>query len=334
MVEQLTDKHGRKHDYIRISVTDRCNLRCVYCMPEEGVEFEPEENILRAEEIREVVRVLAGMGIRKLRLTGGEPLLRKDLPELVAMLAAVPGIEDIGLTTNGIFLEKKAEALKLAGLTRINISLDSLREDRFRLITRGGDIRKVLSSVDAALRAGLDPVKLNVVLVKGVNDDEIADFLKLTMDRKLNVRFIEYMPIGHSGKDWKSGYLPLEEVLRQAEALGLGVEPAGGITGNGPAENYRLQGAQGTFGLIHPVSDHFCQACNRLRLTADGYIKPCLYWSDEFHVRSSIGDDEALRTLIRKALGTKPENHEMALAMSDSGASNTPTVRRMSQIGG
>ena len=334
MVEQLTDKHGRKHDYIRISVTDRCNLRCVYCMPEEGVEFEPEENILRAEEIREVVRVLAGMGIRKLRLTGGEPLLRKDLPELVAMLAAVPGIEDIGLTTNGIFLEKKAEALKLAGLTRINISLDSLREDRFRLITRGGDIRKVLSSVDAALRAGLDPVKLNVVLVKGVNDDEIADFLKLTMDRRLNVRFIEYMPIGHSGKDWKSGYLPLEEVLRQAEALGLGVEPAGGITGNGPAENYRLQGAEGTFGLIHPVSDHFCQACNRLRLTADGYIKPCLYWSDEFHVRSSIGDDEALRALIRKALATKPENHEMALAMSDTGASHTPTVRRMSQIGG
>ncbi|MFM9327919.1 GTP 3',8-cyclase MoaA [Paenibacillus mesotrionivorans] len=334
MEEQLTDKHGRKHDYIRISVTDRCNLRCVYCMPEEGVEFEPEENILQAEEIREVVRVLAGMGIRKLRLTGGEPLLRKDLPELVAMLAAVPGIEDIGLTTNGIFLEKKAEALKLAGLTRINISLDSLREDRFRLITRGGDIRKVLASVDAALRAGLDPVKLNVVLVKGVNDDEIADFLKLTLDRKLNVRFIEYMPIGHSGKDWKSGYLPLEEVLRQAEALGLAVEPAGGITGNGPAENYRLQGAEGTFGLIHPVSDHFCQACNRLRLTADGYIKPCLYWSDEFHVRSSIGDDEALRILIRKALATKPENHEMALAMSDTGASHTPTVRRMSQIGG
>lgn len=334
MAEQLTDKYGRMTDYLRISVTDRCNLRCVYCMPEEGVEFEPEEKLLRAEEIREVVRVMAGMGVRKLRLTGGEPLLRKDLPELVAMLAAIPGIEDIGLTTNGIFLEKKAEALKQAGLNRINISLDSLREDRFRLITRGGDIRKVLASVDAALRAGLDPVKLNVVLVKGVNDDEIANFLKLTMDRRLNIRFIEYMPIGHSGPDWKSGYLPLEHVLKEAEALGLGVKPAEGVTGNGPAENYRLQGAAGTFGLIHPVSDHFCQACNRLRLTADGYIKPCLYWSDEFHVRSSIGDDEALRTLIRQALATKPENHEMALAMSDAGTSHTPTVRRMSQIGG
>lgn len=334
MTEQLTDKHGRKHDYIRISVTDRCNLRCVYCMPEEGMEFEPEENLLRSEEIREVVRVLAGMGIRKVRLTGGEPLLRKDLPELVAMLAAIPGIEDIGLTTNGMFLEKKAEALRLAGLNRVNISLDSLREDRFRLITRGGDIKRVLSSVDAALQAGLDPVKLNVVLIKGVNDDEIADFLKLTLTRRLNVRFIEYMPIGHSGKDWRSGYLPLEQVLRQAEAMGLTVESAEEIAGNGPAENYRIQGAEGTFGLIHPVSDHFCQACNRLRLTADGNIKPCLYWSDEFNVRTSIGDDEALLQLIKKALATKPENHEMALAMSETGASHTPTARRMSQIGG
>lgn len=335
MEERLTDKFGRHHDYIRISVTDRCNLRCVYCMPEDGMEFEPEENLLTNFEIRDVVGVLAGMGIRKVRLTGGEPLLRKNLPELVEMLAAVPDIEDIGLTTNGIFLEKQAELLRQAGLARVNISLDSLREDRFRLITRGGDIGKVLKGVDAAVRAGLDPVKLNVVLVKGVNDDEIGDFLRLTADRRIHVRFIEYMPIGHSGEDWRYGYLSLDRVLKEAEDMGMAVEKAGGIIkGNGPAVNYQIAGAAGTFGLIHPVSDHFCQSCNRLRLTADGHLKSCLYWSDEFNVRGAGGDREALRRLIGKALASKPENHEMALAMQEQAASHTPTARRMSQIGG
>lgn len=334
MREKLVDRFNRVHDYLRISVTDKCNLRCVYCMPEEGMEFEPDERLLSFHEITEVVRVLAELGVRKLRLTGGEPMLRKDLDRLVGMLSAIPGIEDIALTTNGIFFAPKAEKLKEAGLTRVNISLDSLRADRFSMITRGGDIRKVLEAVDAALRVGLDPIKLNVVLMKGINDDEIEDFLALTLDRKLNVRFIEYMPIGHNDEGWKTKYISLDTVFERAAERGWEVEPASGITGNGPAENHRLKGALGTFGLIHPVSDHFCETCNRLRLTADGNIKPCLYWSDEFNVRSRIGNDEAVRDLFFKALDIKPENHEMAQALASENQSHIPTVRRMSQIGG
>jgi len=333
-MQRLIDRFGRVHDYLRISVTDKCNLRCVYCMPEEGMEFGPEENQLTFEEIAEVVRVLAGLGVRKLRLTGGEPLVRKDLPTLVAMLSSIPGIEDIALTTNGIFFAPKAEKLREAGLTRINISLDSLRADRFSMITRGGDIRKVLQAIDAAFHVGLDPVKLNVVLMKGINDDEIEDFLRMTLERSLNIRFIEYMPIGHNDEGWKHKYVSLQTVFERAEAMGWEVEKAESVRGNGPAENHRLVGAVGTFGLIHPVSDHFCETCNRLRLTADGNIKPCLYWSDEFNVRRAIGNDMAVKELFFKALDIKPETHEMAQALMDDTQSHKPTDRRMSQIGG
>jgi cyclic pyranopterin phosphate synthase len=330
----LIDRFGRRHDYLRISVTDKCNLRCVYCMPEEGMEFEPDEKLLSFEEIAEVVRVLAGMGIRKLRLTGGEPLVRKHIEQLVRMLSSIPGIEDIALTTNGIFFASKAEKLREAGLTRINISLDSLRADRFSLITRGGDIKRVLDSVEAAVRVGLDPIKLNVVLMKGINDDEIEDFIRMTIERPIQVRFIEYMPIGHDDNGWKDKYIPLSTVFERCEAAGWSVAPTEEVFGNGPARNYRVEGAPGTFGLIHPVSDHFCETCNRLRLTADGNIKPCLYWSDEFNVRRVIGNDEAVRELFFRALDLKPENHEMAQALAGESQSHTPTGRRMSQIGG
>lgn len=334
-MQKLVDKFGRVHDYLRISVTDRCNLRCVYCMPEEGMAFEDDDKLLTFEEIAEVVRVLAGYGVRKLRLTGGEPLVRKNLEQLVAMLSAIPGIEDIALTTNAIYFAAKAESLRRAGLTRINISLDSLKAERFALITRGGDIRRVLASIEEAERVGLDPIKLNVVLMKGINDDEIDDFLRLTLDRPLHVRFIEYMPIGHDDIGWKNKYLPLRAVLERSAALGWTAEPCeSGLRGNGPAQNYKIPGASGTFGLIHPVSDHFCQTCNRLRLTADGNIKPCLYWSDEFNVRKHIGDDRALAELFFRALDVKPESHEMARALLDQQQSHTPTARRMSQIGG
>lgn len=330
----LTDRFGRVHDYLRISVTDRCNLRCVYCMPEEGMEFEPEDHLLSFGEIEEVVRVLADLGVRKLRLTGGEPLVRKNIEQLVSRLSAIPGIEDIALTTNAIFFAAKAEKLRAAGLTRINISLDSLRADRFSLITRGGDIRRVLDGIDAAYRVGLDPIKLNVVLMKGINDDEIDDFLQMTIDRKVQVRFIEYMPIGHEDAGWKSKYVPLSTVLDRCVERGWAAAPFGEVYGNGPSQNYRIEGAAGTFGLIHPVSDHFCQTCNRLRLTADGNIKPCLYWSDEFNVRKHIGDDQALADLFLRALDIKPESHEMAKALINEQQSHTPTLRRMSQIGG
>ncbi|MEI7025141.1 GTP 3',8-cyclase MoaA [Paenibacillus sp. y28] len=334
MSVQLVDSFGRVHDYLRISVTDRCNLRCVYCMPEEGMAFEPDERLLSFAEIREVVRVLAGYGVRKLRLTGGEPLVRRDLPQLVAMLSQIPGIEDIALTTNGIYLANRAAQFKSAGLTRVNISLDSLRPDRFALITRGGDVQRVMSAVRESIRVGFHPIKINVVLMKGLNEDEIDDFLQWTIDEEINVRFIEYMPIGHDDDGWRSKYLPLNTVLERCLTRGWAVESTGEVYGNGPSHNYLIRGAKGRFGLIHPVSDHFCETCNRLRLTADGSIKPCLYWTDEFNVRGVIGNDEAVAQLFFKALGVKPLNHEMAEALRRQSQSHTPTVRRMSQIGG
>ncbi|UNK16241.1 GTP 3',8-cyclase MoaA [Paenibacillus sp. N3/727] len=330
----LVDKFGRQHDYLRISVTDRCNLRCIYCMPEEGIEFEPSANILGYEEIAEVVRVLAGMGVRKLRLTGGEPLVRKELDVLVSMLSGIPGIEDISLTTNGIFLAPKAERLKQAGLTRVNISLDSLKPERFKMITRGGNVNKVLDSIDTCLKVGLSPVKLNIVLMNGINDDEIADFLMLTKERPINVRFIEYMPIGHNDSQWKNLYVPLQRVFDECEERQWAYSTAPSLQSSGPAGNYKLEEAMGSFGLIHPVSQHFCSTCNRLRLTADGYIKPCLAWTEEYQVRNVIGDDEAVRQLFLRALGTKPESHEMFKQLADEQTTHTPTSRRMSQIGG
>lgn len=335
-MEQLLDPFGRKHDYLRISVTDRCNLRCVYCMPAEGMVFQPHEEIMSYEEIAETVSALAPMGLRKIRLTGGEPLVRKDLEQLVAMLSRIPGIEDIALTTNGMFLAKKAELLKQAGLNRVNISLDSLRQDRFAMITRGGEVEKVLEGIQAAVEVGFEPIKLNVVLMKGINEDEIRDFIALTLDRPLHVRFIEYMPIGSASDTWRQTYLPLTAVEDVCREAGWEVEGVEGPRGNGPAESRRIAGAAGTFGLIHPVSDHFCDSCNRLRLTADGHIKACLYWSDELHVRpyAAAGNHEGIRSLFLKALGAKPKNHEMALALERKQQSHTPTARRMSQIGG
>lgn len=334
MPKLLLDRFGRMHDYLRISVTDRCNLRCVYCMPEEGMEFEPDEKLLTFDEITEIVRVLAGLGVRKLRLTGGEPLVRKNLEQLIGKLSQIPGIEDIALTTNGIYFASRAEKLRAAGLTRVNISLDSLKADRFSLITRGGDIRRVLASIEEAYRVGITPIKLNVVLMKGINDDEIADFLQMTIDRPIQVRFIEYMPIGHQDQDWKNRYLSLTTVLDRCKEMGWEAEASNAVYGNGPAQNYRIKGALGSFGLIHPISDHFCETCNRLRLTADGNIKPCLYWSDEFNVRKYIGDDAAVEDLFFRALDIKPQNHEMAQALMNEEQSHTPTNRRMSQIGG
>lgn len=334
MAEQLVDAHGRVHNYLRIAVTDRCNLRCVYCMPEEGLSFEPDSRILSYEDITEIVQAAAGLGIRKLRITGGEPLVRKGLDRLISMLSAIPGIEDIALTTNGIYLAPFADRLKAAGLTRVNISLDSLRADRFAMITRGGDVSKVLAGLRASQRAGFHPIKLNMVLMKGINDDEVDDFLRMTLEESIQVRFIEYMPIGHADSSWRAAYLPLDYVLERCSRMGLDYRPCGEVYGNGPAQSYQIDGAAGTFGLIHPVSDHFCSSCNRLRLTADGSIKPCLYWSDEYNVRKHIGDPSAIGAIFLKALGAKPETHEMAKALAGQQQTQSPTIRRMSQIGG
>ncbi|WP_239257283.1 GTP 3',8-cyclase MoaA [Listeria ilorinensis] len=330
----LTDRFGRVHDYIRISVTDRCNLRCVYCMPEEGLKFLPHEKVLSQDEIVDFMKIMVQFGIRKVRLTGGEPLLRTDIVEIVRGIASIPEIEDIAVTTNAMYLAKKAADLKAAGLTRINVSLDSLHEDRFRSITRGGRLQKVLDGIKRAEEVGLFPIKLNVVLIKGQNDDEIMDFLRFTQNKDINVRFIEYMPIGHAGNSWKQKYMSLETIFERIREEGLEFESVESIRGNGPSENYRLSGAQGTFGLIHPVSAHFCANCNRLRLTADGYIKACLYWDEEMNIRPLIQKPDELIELVQKAIDNKPENHEMALKLQDEVTSHQPTWRRMSQIGG
>ncbi len=331
---QLVDVYGRVHDYLRISVTDQCNLRCLYCMPEEGMEFMESDKLLSFDEIERFVRVGAELGIRKLRLTGGEPLLRRDIELLIARLSVIPGIEDISLTTNGIFLERKAEALKHAGLNRVNISLDTMDPTRFRLIARSGGLDKVLNGIRAAAAVGLQPIKLNCVLLKGVNEDEIGAFLRLCEEQPLHVRFIEYMPIGHADQTWRNHYLPLSRVLEVASELGMAAERTEQIRGNGPSDDYRIAGGAGSFGLIHPVSDQFCERCNRLRLTADGSLKPCLYWVDELNVRECGEDEGALRQLYSRALAIKPQNHEMAEKLWEQEQSHIPTDRRMSQIGG
>ena len=333
-MDKLIDPFGREHDYLRISVTDQCNLRCLYCMPEEGMEFMPQDKLLKFEEITDVVRVGAKLGIKKLRITGGEPLVRPGLDRLIADLAAIPGIEDISLTTNGLLLGKSAKALKAAGLKRVNISLDTLDATRFRMIARRGELSKVLQGIEAAAEAGLEPIKLNMVLLGGLNEDEIGAFLTMSRDYPLHIRFIEYMPIGHADENWRKHYLPLSTVLQKVEEMGLQAERIERIVGNGPSEDYRIAGGIGTFGLIHPVSNHFCENCNRLRLTADGFIKPCLYWVDELDVRPCIGDEQAMTELLRRALVIKPKNHEMAAKLWDDALSHVPTDRRMSQIGG
>lgn len=330
----LVDPFGRKHDYLRISVTDQCNLRCMYCMPEEGMQFMDNEKLLQFDEIIEVVRAGAEMGIRKLRITGGEPLVRRNLEQLIADLASIPGIDDISMTTNGIFLAKKAAELKAAGLNRVNISLDTLDPSRFRMIARRGDLSKVLEGIEAAAKVGFEPIKLNMVLLKDINDDEIGAFLRMSLEHPLHVRFIEYMPIGHADDNWKKHYQPLDRVFAVANELGLHVKPIGDILGNGPSKNFQIQDGAGTFGLIHPISNHFCEQCNRLRLTSDGHLKPCLYWVDELDVRPHLGDKEAMKRLFEKAMVIKPKNHEMAAKIDNEAQSHTPTERRMSQIGG
>lgn len=298
------------------------------------MEFMPEDRLLTFEEIGQVVRVAASMGVTKLRITGGEPLVRRNIEELIADLAAIPGIDDIALTTNGIFLAPKAAALKAAGLTRVNISLDTLDPARFRFIARNGDLQKVLDGIQAADEAGFHPIKLNCVLLKDVNEDEIVRFLQLAVERPLHVRFIEYMPIGHADDNWRKHYLPLSRVLELCREHGYEIRRMDNVKGNGPSEDWKIVGGAGSFGLIHPVSDHFCERCNRLRLTADGNMKPCLYWVDELNVKPHLGNDEALRNLLLRAMDIKPKNHEMAEKLAGSEQSHVPTERRMSQIGG
>jgi GTP 3',8-cyclase len=329
----LQDQYGRQITYLRISVTDRCNFRCIYCMPVDGIPWQPHVEIMHYEEIAEVVRVAASQGINEVRLTGGEPLVRKDLPELVRLISAIPGIQDVSLTTNGTLLDKMAVPLAQAGLKRVNISLDTLDPAKFTRITRGGSLARCLDGLRAAEMAGLNPIKLNVVAMRGVNDNELVDLARLSIEHDWQVRFIEIMPIRNQeswGPDFpspESVYFSIQEMLKMLEPLGL--EPAGGAhaVGSGPAREYRLYGARGTIGFISPLGEKFCDSCNRLRLTADGFLRPCLLKEIEIPILPTLRAGEPVLPLIQQAVALKPSSHELEDEHYSAG-------RCMRQIGG
>jgi len=331
----LIDPFQRPITYLRISITDRCNLRCVYCMPQEGIQFVPRSQILSLEEIARIVRVMAPMGLRRVRLTGGEPLVRNGLPRLIRWLAATPGIEDIALTTNGTVLARFAQELAQAGLKRVNISLDTLRPDRFRQVTRQGEIGDVLRGIEAARRAGLSPIKLNVVVMRGVNEDEVVEMARTTLSEDWEVRFIELMPFleEETGclKDPSQAFVPSAEVRREIEGALGPLEPATTRAGGGPARYFRLPGARGLLGFISPLTEHdFCARCNRMRLTADGKLRPCLLTDHEVDLKAPLRrgcSDRELREQVLAALHTKPDAHHLR-------DGNRPRWRRMIQIGG
>ena len=322
----ILDSFGRTINYLRISVTDRCNLRCLYCMPPEGVPQIPHSEILSYEEIRTVVQAAAELGIDKIRLTGGEPLVRAELPELIKMASQIEGIRELSLTTNGTLLKKYALELRQAGLSSVNVSLDTLQTDRFQYITRLGRLKDVLEGIEAAKEAGFKPVKINMVVMRGINDDEILDFARMTCEAGWHVRFIELMPFKGVAE-----FVPSVELRQHISLLG-GLEPCASMTGNGPARYYRLAGAKGTIGFISPLSElSFCSRCNRIRLTPDGKLRPCLLGEDEIDLRMSLRNNvsvEELKRLMSQAVASKRERHHLE------GSNITVMKRKMSQIGG
>jgi cyclic pyranopterin phosphate synthase len=326
----MQDSFGRRVEYLRISVTDKCNLRCVYCMPEEGLPWLRRDDLLAFEEIAEIVTVMAGMGLRKIRLTGGEPLVRKDLPDLVRLLAAIPGIEDIALSTNAVLLAPLAQTLRDAGVRRINASLDSLRPERADAIARRpGTLARVLEGLDAAERAGFAPIKINCVVMRGRNDDEIEEFARITLERPWHVRFIEIMPVGANLDLSANEYISSHEMLNRVRALGE-LRPVPGPRGNGPATYFRYPDAPGTVGVITPMSHNYCDRCNRMRLTADGQLRPCLFGDIQTNLRDPLRRGEPLEPLIRETLRIKPERHWLAQGAS----SGSGGLVALSQVGG
>lgn len=329
--ELLRDSLGRRITYLRVSVTDRCNLRCVYCMPPEGVKRLAHREIMSFEEIAAVVKTAAAHGVRAIRLTGGEPLVRRDLPELVRMIANIEGIEDISLSTNGLRLEELAAALAESGLKRVNLSLDTLQPEKFSRITRGGSLDSFWRGVEAAEKAGLTPLKFNAVVLRGINDDELTALASLSLEHPWHVRFIELMPVNNQSP-WGEGfpspvdaYLSIQEMKQILSPLGL--EAVETEVGSGPAREFRLRRAKGRIGFISPVGEHFCEDCNRMRLTADGNLRPCLLSNVEIPLLAALRAGEPLLPLLQAAVQIKPEGHELLQA-------HAPSGRCMQQIGG
>ena len=319
-MQNLMDHLGRKIDYLRISITDRCNLRCRYCMPADGVETKGHQDILSYEDIIKIVKTGIELGIRKVRITGGEPLVRLGVEDLISSLSRLE-LKDISMTSNAVLLSKKAEKLKAAGLDRINISLDTLDPVKFKEITRRDNLQQVLSGIRAAQKAELNPVKLNVVVMKGINDDELFDFVELSRSEKLSIRFIEYMPLGGEAE---AGKFISSSDIKNLISKKYKLQPADS-KGNGPANYYKVEGAAGTIGFISAVSEHFCSSCNRLRLTADGRFKPCLAGNQEVKITGMTKKE--IKAAYKKALAVKPACHDLNFEKQD-------YSRNMSQIGG
>lgn len=311
---KLVDSNNRVINYLRISITDRCNLRCIYCMPVEGMDFLSHKEVLSYEEILRVVRLSVNKGIRKVRLTGGEPLVRKGFLGFLKKLSGTEGLEEITLTTNGVLLKEMAAEIWDCGVHRINVSLDSLKPQRFFKITGHDMFEQVWEGIQEAERLGFSPIKINVVAIRGVNDDEILDFAHLTLEKPYHVRFIEHMPLGKQNS-WKAEkFLPILEIHSQIQTLGT-LNPIARMNSiDGPAQRFQLEGAKGEIGLIGALSNHFCDICNRLRLTADGHIRSCLFSDREIDLKPSLrgeGGDREILNLLDKAIREKPKSHNL-----------------------
>ena len=310
---KLIDNFNRHINYLRISVTDRCNLRCVYCMPKEGLSQIGHDDVLRYEEILRIARIAAKKGISKIRITGGEPLVRKNIISLVSDINNINGIEDISITTNGVLLKKCAAQLKKAGLKRINISLDSLEKNKYSEITRGGNLDDVLKGITEAKINGFNPIKINFVPLKGINDNEIATIAKLTMERPVHIRFIEFMPVNVKNEWNNDHYIPSEKIKKGLEEIAP-LLSVGRDEHTGPARMFKFQDAKGQIGFISPLSNHFCDSCNRLRLTADGKLRTCLFSDNETDLKTPLRNgcsDKELEEIITTAILNKPEKHKV-----------------------
>ena len=321
---------NNKINYLRVSVTDRCNLRCLYCMPSDGIAKIDHREILRYEEILRIVQLAVQKGVNKIRVTGGEPLIRKGIVPFIESLSHIPGVQDLSLTTNGILLKEMASDLFNAGLRRVNLSMDSLNRMKFEEITRGGDLEKVYKGMKEAMKVGLSPVKINTVVIRGLNDDEVVDFAKLSMNKPYHIRFIELMSIG-SHCSWNHDrYVSSREVKEKIEQF-KELLPVHKEERGGPARMFRFEGAVGEVGFISPYSDHFCSSCNRLRLTADGKLRTCLFSDEEVDVKNSLRDsldNSELEKLIDLAILRKAERHHSGTKAPKK------CSRNMSAIGG
>jgi GTP 3',8-cyclase len=326
---RLIDACRRQLNYLRVSITDRCNLRCTYCVPRDRIPKLAHDDILRYEEILRIVRVGAGLGITKVRVTGGEPMVRKGVFDFLSDLTGTAGIQDVSLTTNGMTLAKHMDQIVAAGIGRLNISLDSLKRDRFAAITGRDGFDRVRAGIEKAMDTGLDPIKINVVAMAGVNDDEFEDMARLTIDRPLHVRFIEFMPMGTSGMDVGCQMLT-PEIQDKLAPLGP-LKPVGNGISDGPARRYRLPGAMGEIGFISAISHHFCSTCNRLRLTANGQLRPCLMSDVQIDLRGPLRSgctDTDLEALFFEAIAKKPTEHHLARR------GPTQVAQQMCAIGG